>query len=208
MEKAIQESNSEQQSEASQSQSTVVDPTKPFGERPTMQGRLQEVDLGEEVRMRNAAMTEQARRRLAGEAIEDTEDGSRKRPRLGKDGKPWRSRKRRGSEDIKRDQLVEELMRENKLDVYDVPAQPETTGQPGLDEAADEKIAADFRREFMDAMTERRNQRRKAPAQPPKPGAKQEEILRGPKLGGSRNARAAMRDLLLSQQEKGKPRKR
>lgn len=114
VEKAIQESNSEQQSEASQSQSTVVDPTKPFGERPTMQGRLQEVDLGEEVRMRNAAMTEQARRRLAGEAIEDTEDGSRKRPRLGKDGKPWRSRKRRGSEDIKRDQLVEELMRENK----------------------------------------------------------------------------------------------
>jgi hypothetical protein len=206
----------------------VVDPTKPFGERPTMQGRLQEVDLGEEVRMRNAAMTEQARRRLAGEAIEDTEDGSRKRPRLGKDGKPWRSRKRRGSEDIKRDQLVEELMRENKrmllpqnsliiddkvanihaVDVYDVPAQPESTGQPGLDEAADEKIAADFRREFMDAMTERRNQRRKAPAQPPKPGAKQEEILRGPKLGGSRNARAAMRDLLLSQQEKGKPRKR
>lgn len=79
-----------------------------------MHGKLQEVDLGEEVRMRNANMTEQARRRLAGEAIESEDDGSRKRVRIGKDGKPWRGRKRRGSDDVKRDQLVEELMRENK----------------------------------------------------------------------------------------------
>lgn len=79
-----------------------------------MSGRLQEVDLGEEARMRNAAMTEQARRRLAGEALDDESEGSSKRPRLGKDGKPWRPRKRRASEDIKRDQLVEELMRENR----------------------------------------------------------------------------------------------
>ncbi|KUI66158.1 hypothetical protein VM1G_01950 [Cytospora mali] len=207
-EKASQEASQEQQPGALQARSTVVDPTKPFGERPTMQGKLQEVDLGEEVRMRNAAMTERARRRLAGEAIEENEDGSKKRARLGKDGKPWRSRKRRASEDIKRDQLVEELMRENRLDVYDVPAQPEPSGPPGLDEAADERIAANFRREFMDAMSERRHQRRKAPAQPAKPGAKQEEILKGPKLGGSRNARAAMRDILLSQQEKGKQRGR
>lgn len=56
-------------------------------------------------------------------------------------------------------------------------------------------------------MAERRNQRRKAPAPPPRPGVKQEEILKGPKLGGSRNARAAMRDLLLSQQEKDKKRR-
>lgn len=86
------------------------------------------------------------------------------------------------------------------VDVYDVPAQSDTNGDPGADEAADERIAEEFRREFMDAMAERRNQRRRLPAPPPKPGAKQEEILRGPKLGGSRNARAAMRDLLLSQQ--------
>ncbi|KAL1852041.1 hypothetical protein Daus18300_012323 [Diaporthe australafricana] len=186
--------------------STGADPTKQLGERPTMHGKLQEVDLGEEVRMRNANMTEQARRRLAGEAIESEDDGSRKRARIGKDGKPWRGRKRRGSDDVKRDQLVEELMRENKLDVYDVPAQPEASGQPGFDEAADEKIAEQFRREFMDAMSERRQQRRKAAPQPARPGAKQEEILKGPKLGGSRNARAAMRDLLLSQQEKDKKR--
>lgn len=189
-----------------------------------MHGKLQEVDLGEEVRMRNANMTEQARRRLAGEAIEDDDSDSRKRVRLGKDGKPWRGRKRRGSDDVKRDQLVEELMRENRrrshllphrlevfanpsvVDVYDVPAQPEASGEPGFDEAADEKIAEQFRREFMDAMSERRQQRRKAAPQPSRPGAKQEEVLKGPKLGGSRNARAAMHDLLLSQQEKDKKR--
>lgn len=93
------------------------------------------------------------------------------------------------------------------MGVYDVPAQAQTTGEPGTDEAADERIAEEFKREFMDAMAERRNQRRRAPAQPAKPGAKQEEVLKGPKLGGSRNARAAMRDLLLSQQEKDKKRR-
>ncbi|CAN8099815.1 unnamed protein product [Discula destructiva] len=182
-----------------------------LGERPTMQGRLQEVDLGEEVRARNAAMTEQARRRLlAGEAaVEDESDGAgaRKRPRTGKDGKPWRGRKRRASDDVKRDQMVEALMRENRLDIYDPPPQVETPAHVGADEAADERIAENFRREFMDAMAQRRHQRRKAPAPPPRPGAKKEEILRGPKLGGSRNARAAMRDLLLSQQEKNKKRR-
>lgn len=86
------------------------------------------------------------------------------------------------------------------MDVYDVPAQSDPNADPGADEAADERIAEEFRREFMDAMQQRRNQRRRLPAPPPKPGAKQEEILRGPKLGGSRNARAAMRDILLSQQ--------
>jgi hypothetical protein len=188
-----------------------------------MHGKLHEVDLGEEVRMRNANMTEQARRRLAGEAIEADGDGSRKRVRIGKDGKPWRGRKRRGSDDVKRDQLVEDLMRENRrrfpcphrlevfanpsaVDVYDVPDQLEASGETGFDEAADEKIAEQFRREFMDAMSERRQQRRKAAPQPSRPGAKQEEVLKGPKLGGSRNARAAMRDLLLSQQEKDKKR--
>jgi hypothetical protein len=51
----------------------------------------------------------------------------------------------------------------------------------------------------MDAMAQRNRRRRTA--QPAKPGAKnQEEILKGPKLGGSRNARAAMRDMLLKEQ--------
>lgn len=103
-----------QQAGSSGATATSVDPTKRVGDGPTLLGRLQEVDLGEEARMRNAAMTEQARRRLAGEDVDDESEDSRKRVKIGKDGKPWRSRKRRASEDIKRDQLVEDLMRENK----------------------------------------------------------------------------------------------
>ncbi|PSR76884.1 hypothetical protein BD289DRAFT_378375 [Coniella lustricola] len=181
--------------------------TKKVEDRPTMGGRLQEIDLGQEARMRTALMTEQARKRLAGELVEDESDNAAKRVRLGPDGKPWRGRKRRASEDVKRDQMVEALMRENKLDVYDVPSHPGTSIEPEPDEAADTRIAEEFRREFMDAMAERRNQRRRPAANASKSTAKQEEILRGPKLGGSRNARAAMRDILLSQQEKDKKRR-
>ncbi|KAI0879407.1 P-loop containing nucleoside triphosphate hydrolase protein [Hypoxylon argillaceum] len=153
-------------------------------------GKLLEVDLGDEVRSRNEAMTDRARRKLQGLAVEDEESAERpKKVRLGRDGKPWRPRNRRNSDDIKRDQLVEEILRENRW--------PNT----GEDEAADDRIAEEFRREFLDAMAER--QRRKKPVGPPtKPGAKkEEEVLKGPKLGGSRNTRAAMRDLLLKKEK-------
>lgn len=78
--------------------------------------------------------------------------------------------------------------------------QPEQSVNPGdLGEEADDRIAEEFRRDFMEAMAQRNRKRR--PAATAKPGAKAtEEILRGPKLGGSRNARAAMRDLLLKEQ--------
>ncbi|KAF3764789.1 hypothetical protein M406DRAFT_291968 [Cryphonectria parasitica EP155] len=205
--KDVEATTSQQPGSSSAEVAAGTDPLKRMGEQPAMKGRLHEVDLGEEARLRNAAMTEKARRRLAGEDLDDESEDSRKHGRLGKDGKPWRGRKRRASDDIKRDQMVEALMSENKLDVYDVTAQADTGAGAGADEAADEKIAANFRREFLDAMALRRAQRRRHPAPPPKPGAKQEEILRGPKLGGSRNARAAMRDILLSQQEEKKKRR-
>lgn len=112
--KAAQEAHTQNPDSSSAAMPTGVQLSQHQGERPTMQGRLQEVDLGDEARARNAAMTEQARRRLAGETIEDESDGSRKRHRVGKDGKPWRGRKRRASDDIKRDQMVEALMRENR----------------------------------------------------------------------------------------------
>jgi len=65
-------------------------------------------------------------------------------------------------------------------------------------------MAEEFRREFMDVMS--RGRRRKT-AQPAKPGAKKDdEVLKGPKLGGSRNERAAMRDILLKEQGKNKRR--
>ncbi|GJC87026.1 mRNA splicing factor RNA helicase [Colletotrichum tofieldiae] len=175
-----------------------------------MQGKLMEVDLGDEVRARNQAMTEKAARRLLGEvdgADADNPDGRRaKKPRLGRDGKPWRPRNRRNSDDIKRDQLVEEILRENRLDVYDVPEtqQPQYEG----DGDADDRIAEEFRREFMDAMVQRQ-QKKKTAAPPARAGARKadEEVLKGPKLGGSRNARAAMRDLLLKKEKEKESRR-
>ncbi|KAK4158179.1 hepatocellular carcinoma-associated antigen 59-domain-containing protein [Chaetomidium leptoderma] len=169
-----------------------------------LQGRLLEIDLGDEARARNIAMTERARRRLQGQIDEEEQEESKGRPRkvrLGRDGKPMRSRNRRGSDDIKRDQLVEEFLSENRLDIYDT--QSEQTANPATledeDGAADDRIAEEFRRDFMNAMAQRNRRRRTA--QPAKPGAKsQDEILKGPKLGGSRNARAAMRDALLKEQ--------
>ncbi|CCF37978.1 hypothetical protein CH063_01807 [Colletotrichum higginsianum] len=171
---------------------------------PIMQGKLMEVDLGDEVRARNQAMTEKAARRLLGEvdgAGADNPDGRKgKKPRLGRDGKPWRPRNRRNSDDIKRDQLVEEILRENRLDVYDVPKPQEPQNEGPGD--ADDRIAEEFRREFMDAMVQRQ-QRKKTAAAPARAGARKadEDVLKGPKLGGSRNSRAAMRDLLLKKEK-------
>lgn len=71
--------------------------------------------------------------------------------------------------------------------------------------AADDRIAEAFRREFMEAMAQRHRRRR--PAHSSKSGGRnRNDILRGPKLGGSRNARAAMRDLLLKEQASKKKR--
>ncbi|ROT39870.1 hypothetical protein SODALDRAFT_332002 [Sodiomyces alkalinus F11] len=203
-----------------------------------IRGRLMEVDLGEEARARNIALTERARRRLASLAADDhspspgvTDDaaataaaeagddpqglnGSRaKKERFGSDGKSRRSRQRRASEDLERDRLVEEFLRENKLDVYDLPDQEEDPKQnAGKDDenlGADDRLVEAFRREFLEAMSLRRRQhqqRRRRPANPAgsyNSRVEKGEVLRGPKLGGSRNERAAMRDLLL-QQEKEK----
>jgi hypothetical protein len=81
-----------------------------------MQGKLMEIDLGEEARSRNVAMTERARRKLQGESIEDEGEGAGppKKARLGRDGMPWRGRKRRASDAVRRDELIEEFLRENK----------------------------------------------------------------------------------------------
>jgi hypothetical protein len=80
-----------------------------------MTGKLMEIDLGDEARARNIAETERARRRLEGLPDEEVDsDGRPRKVRLGRDGKPWRGRNRRNSEDIKRDQLVEEFLRENR----------------------------------------------------------------------------------------------
>ncbi|KAJ4421668.1 hypothetical protein N0V85_000053 [Neurospora sp. IMI 360204] len=195
----------------------AADPTLSVGggkveSQRALHGKLMEIDLGEEARARNIAETERARRRLAGQILEEEEDadGRRKKVRLGPDGKPWRSRNRRDSDALKRDQQVEEFLRENRLDVYDVPSdQPEyATGLEDDEMAADDRIAEEFRRDFMDAMSQRHRRRRPAVNATARPSARNQdaEILKGPKLGGSRNARAAMREKLLREQEQQKRR--
>lgn len=69
---------------------------------------------------------------------------------------------------------------------------------PNDDQAADDRIAEQFRRDFMDAISSRR-QRSSAAAKAAKAkakasGQKPDDRPRGPKLGGSRSARAAMRE--------------
>lgn len=94
----------------------MVKTSKPVERQPATLGKLLEIDLGNEARDRNVMRTEQARRRLDGEEVEEDSapDGKSKKPKVGRDGKPWRERKRRTSEDIRRDKLVEEVLRENR----------------------------------------------------------------------------------------------
>ncbi|KAF3942336.1 hypothetical protein ABW19_dt0207878 [Dactylella cylindrospora] len=147
-------------------------------------GKLQEIDLGAEHTKKNIERTEEAKRRLqAGESPREPEPEDPKKRKRGK--------RRRNSLDIERDKLVEEVLKESRLDIYEEP-DPATVkeGQAEEDDyAADDRIAEQFRREFMDALNARRRGRtnhNKKKDDPKRP--------RGPKLGGSRAARAAMRE--------------
>ena len=67
-------------------------------------------------------------------------------------------------------------------------------GGTNCDEAADDKIAEEFRREFMDAIMSRSHRRTTSTSQTiQKKKLKLDNKPRGPKLGGSRSARAAIR---------------
>ncbi|KAL6235398.1 hypothetical protein BDW75DRAFT_240219 [Aspergillus navahoensis] len=168
-------------SEANHSLSTVNLPER----EPAALGKLHEIDLGQETKLRNIARTEEATKRMNG----DDDELQIKRP---SSELPSRYRKRRTSDDIQRDRLVEEVLRESKLDVYDEPEEDETAAD---DQAADDRVAEQFRREFLDAVQSRRRIARPKPTK--QPG--KTEPPKGPKLGGSRSARAAMREM----QEKG-----
>ncbi|KHJ33244.1 putative mrna splicing factor rna helicase protein [Erysiphe necator] len=174
--------------------------------QPVTLGMLQEIDLGDEARERNVKMTEQATRRLDGEVIEDEQDmekyrkkGSKTKP--GKDGKLWWERKRRRGDDMKRDQLVDQVLRENRLEIYEESPVHFLVTQ--TDQAADDRIAEAFRREFMDnASSRQRKKNSVAQASARGLSGKKDEVLKGPKLGGSRSARAAVRETLLKSAKK------
>jgi hypothetical protein len=175
---------------------------------PASLGKIHEIDLGADASLRNVERTETAIRRAQnGEPLPDPDEKPRKprKPRIGRDGKPMkpRLRKRRNSEDIKRDQLVEQVLRESRLEIYDEPVETPADDLNNGDIDTDEKIAEQFRQDFMDAMESR--QRNRTAGQPKMPAGKQGEVgQKGPKLGGSRSARAAMRERELAEQQKGK----
>ncbi|KAJ5138876.1 Hepatocellular carcinoma-associated antigen 59 [Penicillium bovifimosum] len=149
---------------------------------PATLGKLHEIDLGHEATLRNIARTEAATRKMAekGDLPTSAPDATSEAG-----GKSWRNRKQRTQADIDRDRLVEEVLRESKLDIYD---EQDEEAQLDDQQAADDRVAEQFRRDFMDAMQSRRRIR---PAAKPATAA---EGPRGPKLGGSRSARAAMRE--------------
>jgi hypothetical protein len=89
---------------------------------------------------------------------------------------------------------------------YDIPSAAPLLppGSSGDNAAADEILAETFRREFLEAVGERQRMKRAVPPPPPSYGAGrgrgEEEVLKGPKLGGSRTQRAVVREMLLKQQ--------
>ena len=72
-----------------------------------------EIDLGPDATLKNTVRTEAARLRSLGRPQEE-EVSKPEKVRLGRDGKPRRKRWRRASDDLKRDAIVEAVMKESK----------------------------------------------------------------------------------------------
>jgi len=86
------------------------------------------------------------------------------------------------------------------VEIYEEPPTTQTTIND--DQAADDRIAEAFRKEFMDAVSQRQQLKKQPAKSPPRYGANaakkiENELMKGPKLGGSRSARAAMREQML-----------
>ena len=122
----------------------------------------------------------------------------KQRVRIGRNGKPLPPRKPRNApteDDIARDALVERLLSENRYDkAYAEPQSSRDMSRPGHNEDADAQMAEEFRREFLANAAENRAKRQAGP-----PVAKGAEVVKGPKMGGSRNQRA-----IAANQEKAK----
>ena len=82
------------------------------------------------------------------------------------------------------------MLHENSAPQFEIPA-TEALGD-------EEEFAERFRREYVDAAGERR---RAQVAVGGGKGTKEDEGLKGPKLGGSRSMRVKVREVLLKQQE-------
>jgi hypothetical protein len=85
--------------------------------QPATLGKLHEIDLGPDSKLQNIARTQEATRKLAGNEDGRTdilESRGTKTPQPESGDKRFRGRRRRNSDDIRRDQLVEEVLRESK----------------------------------------------------------------------------------------------
>ena len=116
----------------------------------------------------------------------------KERVRVGRNGKPLPPRKKkyeRSADDVARDAIVERLLSENRFDnIYTGPSVEAVGGadeaRAGQDEDADARMADEFRREFLASAEENKARRQMG-------GAKATDMTKGPKMGGSKNQRAA-----------------
>ncbi|CAE7000084.1 hypothetical protein PTNB85_05567 [Pyrenophora teres f. teres] len=153
------------------------------------QGKLQEVDLGPEA----AARSEEAWKRL--HSRESAETPTSAKPWRNKYGYAWRRPKANGKtdEDVRRDKMVEAVLSEAKLSYFDTtpPSTLTTTDSCSNNmhnPTNEDALVEQFRTEYFESM-EAKHQMRKPPAAPVK-GAP--PVMAGPKLGGSKSARAKM----------------
>lgn len=147
-------------------------------------GKLVEVDLGPEATLENIRRTEAAIKRMMGiETGPDNDEAQNKGRKRGRRGQPL---KRRNSADQERDKKIEAFMKDAPLFHFDVERPAPEPEQP-----TDDVLAEQFQREFLESQENMRIQ--KKPQE--KAGAKGvEDRAKGPKLGGSRSARAQMRE--------------
>jgi hypothetical protein len=153
-----------------------------------------------------------------------------RKPRLGRNGKPLppRKPKRRDSGDLARDALVEQVLHEHRLDHYKPPTAVSATTPPaaethsssvaaqsralssttvpiGSSTRDDEAFALRFQREFEEGLAERQAMQRK-PQKKTGKEAEKDVASSGPRLGGSRSARAKMHAMWEAEKEKEKGR--
>ncbi|KAL7950594.1 hypothetical protein V8C42DRAFT_124981 [Trichoderma barbatum] len=172
-----------------------ANPQDKWRDQPTRHGKLVEVDMAN-LDSGPGANTSVTNGRVANKRRRVEQDTAKPPPRRG--------RNRRNSQDIARDALVEQFLHENRLDVYSVPSSSAqaASSAPGADPSADDRLAEQFRQQYYDEQAMRRKKKRPVQQQQQKQ-QQSGDVLKGPKLGGSRNMRAAVRDILL-QQEKEK----
>jgi hypothetical protein len=93
---------------------------------------------------------------------------------------------------------VEDILNESGLDVYQQQQPGERSIADNGDGDADSRLASQFQQDYLDALQSRQQAQKKAI-----PGA--EAGQKGPKLGGSRQQRAAMREREMKEEkERGK----